>query len=420
MPAHHARVARSDAGLAHGRPPAVLRGRARGRRRRAPRLRRRRPGLAPARRAGAAAAARRPARSSGSACRRRSATRTRCWTGCRARTRRAGAAIAPVAARSASGRAAAEVELDYVGSLDQRRQGHRAAAPGREAAGLLRQSRPRRATGAALRRATASTTFVSHCSLSVGRAPPRRAGVRRGARLRHRRDPTLELGIDVGDLDRVIQIDAPRTVASFLQRIGRTGGAPAHTERLFLATTDDAPARRRAAAALGDGLRRAGRAPPRPAPHRRPADPRARAAGGVVSLRAAGASGGRCDVMADGDVVLDYLRADTSSSSSRRRAALIGPRAEQEFGGGTSWISSPPSSPTSRFRCLTGRREIGSVAPLSIDWAGRRWPKAPIPGWSRMEGEAVDWEKHEVAVEEDPEKGSVRWAYGARCRSRSR
>lgn len=34
---------------------------------------------------------------------------------------------------------------------------------------------------------------------------------------------TMELGIDVGDLDQVLQIDAPRTVASFLQRIGRTG-----------------------------------------------------------------------------------------------------------------------------------------------------------------------------------------------------
>lgn len=34
---------------------------------------------------------------------------------------------------------------------------------------------------------------------------------------------TMELGIDVGDLDQVIQVDAPSTVASFLQRIGRTG-----------------------------------------------------------------------------------------------------------------------------------------------------------------------------------------------------
>ena len=34
---------------------------------------------------------------------------------------------------------------------------------------------------------------------------------------------TMELGIDVGNLDQVIQIDAPASVASFLQRIGRTG-----------------------------------------------------------------------------------------------------------------------------------------------------------------------------------------------------
>jgi ATP-dependent Lhr-like helicase len=34
---------------------------------------------------------------------------------------------------------------------------------------------------------------------------------------------TMELGIDVGDLDHVVQVDAPSTVASFLQRMGRTG-----------------------------------------------------------------------------------------------------------------------------------------------------------------------------------------------------
>ena len=51
---------------------------------------------------------------------------------------------------------------------------------------------------------------------------------------------TLELGIDVGDLDRVLQAEAPDTVGSFLQRMGRTGrreGQAANTT-FFCSNTD--------------------------------------------------------------------------------------------------------------------------------------------------------------------------------------
>jgi ATP-dependent Lhr-like helicase len=51
---------------------------------------------------------------------------------------------------------------------------------------------------------------------------------------------TLELGIDVGDLDRVLQAEAPDTVSSFLQRMGRTGrraGQVANTA-FFCETTE--------------------------------------------------------------------------------------------------------------------------------------------------------------------------------------
>src|SRR5206468_4044873 len=45
---------------------------------------------------------------------------------------------------------------------------------------------------------------------------------------------------DVGDLDRVIQIDAPHAVASFLQRLGRTGRRPDTWRNcLFLTTAPD-------------------------------------------------------------------------------------------------------------------------------------------------------------------------------------
>lgn len=37
---------------------------------------------------------------------------------------------------------------------------------------------------------------------------------------------TMELGIDIGDLDAVLQLDAPATVSSFMQRMGRTGRRP--------------------------------------------------------------------------------------------------------------------------------------------------------------------------------------------------
>jgi ATP-dependent helicase Lhr and Lhr-like helicase len=43
---------------------------------------------------------------------------------------------------------------------------------------------------------------------------------------------TLELGIDVGDLDRVLQAEAPDTVSSFLQRMGRTGRRAGQTANI--------------------------------------------------------------------------------------------------------------------------------------------------------------------------------------------
>ena len=81
-------------------------------------------------------------------------------------------------------------------------------------------------------RACGTEVFVHHGSVSKDER------LLAEARFHHGKDAcivctsTLELGIDVGDLDRVLQAEAPDTVGSFLQRLGRTGrraGAAANT-----------------------------------------------------------------------------------------------------------------------------------------------------------------------------------------------
>jgi ATP-dependent Lhr-like helicase len=133
----------------------------------------------------------------------------------------------------------AEVTLDHVGSL-----ANAALVVSRLHRGQKRlvfvDSRARAEQLAVALRGHDVTTFVSHGSLGAGE---RRAAEQAFA---ENRDcvivatSTLELGIDVGDLDRVIQIDAPPTVTAFLQRLGRTGRRPDTTRHALVLATDDA------------------------------------------------------------------------------------------------------------------------------------------------------------------------------------
>jgi ATP-dependent helicase Lhr and Lhr-like helicase len=84
-------------------------------------------------------------------------------------------------------------------------------------------------------------TFVSHASLSAAERRQAEAAFAEEKDCVIVATSTLELGIDVGDLDRVIQVDAPSSVSSFLQRMGRTGRRAGSTRNcLFLTTDDDA------------------------------------------------------------------------------------------------------------------------------------------------------------------------------------
>ena len=49
---------------------------------------------------------------------------------------------------------------------------------------------------------------------------------------------TLELGIDIGSVDEVVQIDATHSIASLIQRVGRSGRKDGESSNLFLYATD--------------------------------------------------------------------------------------------------------------------------------------------------------------------------------------
>lgn len=137
-------------------------------------------------------------------------------------------------------RSATEAQLDYVGSLS-----NAAVVISRLHRGEKRlvfvDSRSRAEQLASELRQLDVTTFVTHSSLSQEQRHQAEDAFASRENCVIVATSALELGIDVGDLDRVIQIDAPGTVSSFLQRMGRTGRRPGATRNcLFLATRDEA------------------------------------------------------------------------------------------------------------------------------------------------------------------------------------
>jgi ATP-dependent Lhr-like helicase len=146
------------------------------------------------------------------------------WLQGAAPDRRPGTVIAPgmpAVLAPVTGPPPGDVELDFVGSVGNAATVIAKLHPGEKRLVFCDSRQLVEELGAALRDRDI-TAFVSHASLS---ADERRRAEEAFAEARDCvivSTSTLELGIDVGDLDRVIQINAPRTVAAFLQRLGRT------------------------------------------------------------------------------------------------------------------------------------------------------------------------------------------------------
>ncbi|PAY16344.1 ATP-dependent helicase [Rhodopirellula sp. SM50] len=134
----------------------------------------------------------------------------------------------------------ADVKLDFVGSLE-----NAATVISRLHRGEKRlvfvDSRARAERLAAELRQLQVTTFVTHSSLSQEQRYQAEEAFATREDCVIVATSVLELGIDVGNLERVIQVDSPPTVSSFLQRMGRTGRRAGTTRNcLFLATKEAA------------------------------------------------------------------------------------------------------------------------------------------------------------------------------------
>ncbi len=304
----------------------------------------------------------------------------------------------------------ADVELDYVGSV--RNAAHVIASLHRgEKRLVFCDSRQLvEELGAALREAGVSV-FLSHASLS---ADERRRSEQAFAEARDCvivATSTLELGIDVGDLDRVIQVDCPATVAAFLQRLGRTGRRPGTMQELPAAGA----VRRiaglvgRAAAPVEPGLRRVGDPAARAQAHRRPAAAGASACRSTASVGGCGPKSGtacRRSMPALGRS-WRYL-AENGFVDTDGELVFIGPAAELAFGrrhfmGMTAAFTAPP-----QFTVISGRDEIGRTDPMLLTepvegprlilLAGRSWKV----NW-------IDWKRQRCFVEPAEGGGKAFW-----------
>ena len=129
--------------------------------------------------------------------------------------------------------------LDHVGSLDNAALLIDRMYPGTRRLVFVDSRRGVERLGHALTQRGADV-YLSHSSLALSERAAAEAAFTEGSNCVIVATSALELGLDVGDLDHVIQIDAPSTVSSFLQRMGRTGRrAGATANCTFLCVEED-------------------------------------------------------------------------------------------------------------------------------------------------------------------------------------
>jgi ATP-dependent helicase Lhr and Lhr-like helicase len=263
-------------------------------------------------------------------------------------------------------------------------------------------------------------TFVSHSSLSAGE---RRAAE---AAFTEERDcvivatSTLELGIDVGDLDHVLQVDAPASVSSLLQRMGRTGRRPGMPRNCTFLTTNDEALVTAAALChlLADGYTE---------PIRAPAAPWHLVAQQAMARTLELQDQGRNDLV-DGVAeafpdlpatgvreLVDYLLMQDILTEQGGFVGF-GVRGEREFGGRNflDLVSSFTSAPM--LAVHYGATELGFVDPASVA-EQLETPTVLSLGGRAWLVQSLDWRRRVVWVEPAAEQGKSRWFGSSRTMS---
>lgn len=310
-----------------------------------------------------------------------------------------------------------EIGLDYVGSIKNAAYVIARLHHGEKRL-VFCDSRGQAEELAVALRANGVRTFVSHASLSREDRRQAETAFATESNCVIVATSTLELGVDIGDLDRVIQIDAPTTVASFLQRLGRTGRRAGTTRNtLFLATRSESLW---LAAALLLLWQRGYVEPAAP-----PVLPRHIVAQQILGLllqerqivhhelwpwlgELAETPGARA--------VLEYLIAEKFVVDDEGLLSL-GPRAEREFGRRyfldlTSAFASEPS-----LEVLLGRQVLGYLPPLALAARKDDGPRVVLLGGRSWAVTHIDWRRRKVQVEPSDVPGRSRWNGGGRTLS---
>jgi ATP-dependent Lhr-like helicase len=316
------------------------------------------------------------------------------------------------AAASRLRRPAGEVELDYVGSLDNAAKLIATLHRGEKRLVFCDSRRQVEELGAALR-AREVTVFLSHASLSVDERTRSEQAFAEARDCVIVSTSTLELGIDVGDLDRVIQIDSPASVASFLQRIGRTGRRSGTVRNcLFLTTRKETLLQ---AAGLLLLWSRGWVEPVVPPP-----EPRHLVAQQLlaVTLQQHKLGDQVWDRQWNGLAPFDrsaapILRFLTEEGYLDTDGGMlfVGPEAERRFGKRhfielTASFTAPP-----QFTVLSGRTEIGRTDP-SVLTEERPGPRRLLLGGRSWQVTYIDWLRKRVFVEPADGGGIAKWMNG--------